>query len=433
MRTVERLAAIGVVGLALFVTSASRLYSADDAGRAGTVAEATDLRVTRDLDGQGSKLPMIATTRGGRAYVVWRFTAAENPTAGPIPFLPAQCTFAARDPQWATVPGVSVFDGKAWAEPQRLAAGVHECEAVAAWCADETLHLLVTATFKDDVGYHVRYDPAANAWARLHTLPVSPTNATRFLARSDSVYLASMRSGGVKYWRYDGKAWSTPISLDSKDRDRPAVAVGDDGVVHLCWHSVDGGEEVGYATIAADGTVTQRKTALPIHGDDYDVAIGPAGQFMIAYRAELPEGHPDRDAVFVRAWSTDRWSEPTLVGRQSGRMLGSVYMVAANARVLLSWQHRATYTSANMKVVGPVRSYATFDGTAWGPPTPACTIPVAAGGAAPRSILAPRGGAFANAFFPALHADARGRIHLAWNGDGSSYHALITELASTKH
>jgi hypothetical protein len=387
------------------------------------VAKATDLHVTRELNGQGTQLPIIATSASGRLYIVWCFKAIEKPAVGPIPFLPDECTFPTHHPEFATVPGISIFDGKTWAEPQRLAKGVRECEAVAAWCVGEDLHLLVTATFKNDVGYHLRYDASKQQWKRLHTLPVSPSNATRFVAQGESVYLASMRDG-VKFWRYDGKTWSNPIPLESKDRDRPAIAVGDDHIAHLAWHSVDGGDAVGYATIKPDGTLTQYKTTLPIHGDDFDVAIGADGKFNIAYSADVPATDHRHDAVFVRSWAGDKWSEPALVGQDTGMMGGGIRLVSANKHLLLSWQHRAHYTVGRMNISGPIRSYSVFDGSRWTQPNPACTIP--AGGA---SVFAVPGG-FASAHFSALFPDMSGKIHMAWEDEGACYHAVIADLGA---
>ena len=389
-----------------------------------TVGQAVDLRVTHQLNGQGTKRPIIATTEGGNTYVIWRFNAAENPpTPAGIPLIPDRFTFATSRPQWASVPGVSVFDGKTWSEPQRLAGGVRECEAVAAWCVNEQLHLLVTATFEEQVGHHLRYDPAQKQWEHLHTLAVSPSNASHFVQRGQTLHVVSMLNG-VKYWRFDGRTWSKPVPMDSEARDRPALAVGDDGVVHLCWHGVDGGTRVGYAAIAADGSVQLFKTELPIHGDQFDLAIGLKGELLIAYQAELPDGHPDHDAVCIRSWAANRWAEPTLIGKDAGLIAGGVRLISVNKSVLLTWNHRARQRQGNMVTIGPVRSVAIFNGTSWSTPQPAARLPRGGG------ILA--GGGFGAAHFPDLHADAKGRVHMAWANESSCHHAVIADLSRSK-
>jgi hypothetical protein len=56
-------------------------------------------------------------------------------------------------------------------------------------------HLLVTATFEDRVGHHLRYDLAQKRWERLHALDVSPSNSSWFVQRGKTLHLASMRDG----------------------------------------------------------------------------------------------------------------------------------------------------------------------------------------------------------------------------------------------
>ena len=74
-----------------------------------------------------------------------------------------------------------------------------------------------------------------------------------------------------------------------------------------------------------------------------------------------------------------------------------------------------------MTVTGPIRRFSVFDGTAWSQPKPAARMPR---DGQDRMFRRP----FADTPFPGLYVDAAGRVHMAWERDGTNCHAVIAEL-----
>lgn len=406
---IRRFSLLGLVLLAVVLMRAVSSFAEESLPPLGQI---TDLRTKLHMGTESSHRPSIATIASGKIYVVWLAHAAAQPEPSLLAPIPQEFSDVPKDLTFATVPGLSFFDGKQWSEPRLMLAGQRECTPLYAWCSGEDLNLLVQMTGEQPV-HHIRYEADAKRWIKVVTMPRAYSYHSRFITIKDTLHIAGTEGQGVAYQRHDAKGWSQPIAMPgSKPYDRACVAVAGDGTVYLVWCATDG-SEFGFATIAPDGTVTKRTIDLKVKESGFDIAIDPAGHLLLAY-------HAADDAIYAQSWDGKAWSPPVPVGKDSGMALGDVRMVYTNKKVLLTWQHRARYKMDRMVVSGPIRSYCLLDATGWSAPRPV--------GIMPREGRGIFGGGYASGFFVGLHLDASNRAHMAWGSGPMNYHCVFAEL-----
>jgi len=383
---------------------------------------ATSLQ-NRGMVWTSTHLPRIATSKSGSAYVTWFAHPKESaPVKGGLPQIPDALLPADRGRDGASgmsaddrilrvlssihgrggATGISVHDGQKWLPAQLLARGPKHCDVRFAWCQQDDLHVLIE-TSENERLYHLSYRPSTQTWARLNVLD---HHGTTFCAQHGTVHLACFDHDRrrVCYRLYDGKEWSKPVWFDAKsDFDGLAVAEGRDGTGHVVWR--DGGGYIAHASVK-DGRAEYSRQDLverPIAGREFAVSAAPDGSLMMAYRAELYEGHPDRDYAHIRTWDGRSWSEATVTPFDTAGFHSPTFVRHGSA-ILLSWVGRSP--------VVRVFSVLTSDG-GWSYPLPLC------------SALDDK---LRCDYFVSLHADPQGRVHAAWCVEEETYSVIVTSL-----
>ena len=322
------------------------------------------------------------------------------PGSSGLPQIPSALLPAGGGSDGAT--GISVHDGKKWLPPQLLAGASQHCDVRFAWCQQDDLHLLIETSEAERL-YHLCYRPSTQSWARLNVLD---HGGTAFCAQDGAIHLAyyDYNRRRVCYRLYDGEQWSKAAWFDAKgDFDGLAVAAGGDGTGHVVWK--EGRTVVAHACIKNGRAETSRQSLAdrPIEYRDFALVAAPDGSLMMAYRADLYEGHPDRNRAHVRTWNGQSWSEAAVIPFDSGDFLTPIFVRHGRA-VLLSW----VPGSPSVRVFSILGS----DGT-WSYPLPLCSA---------------QEGKLRCDHFVSLHADPQGRVRAAWYANEETYTAIVTKL-----
>lgn len=350
---------------------------------------------------ESTHLPCIATSKDGTTYVTWFAHPKEgDSTNASLPQIPDVLLPPGRGRGGAT--GICVHDGHKWLPPQLLTRGGQYCDVRFAWCQEDNLNVLVETSEANRL-YHLIYRPSAQTWSKVDVLNHLDT---AFSARDGMVHLAHFDydTRRVVYRLYDGKKWSKAVWFDAKANfDGLAVAAGRDAEGHVVWK--DGGGYVAHASVK-DGKARYSRqdfAGRPIASRDFAIGTAPDESLIMAYRADLYEGHPDRDYAHMRTWDGRSWSEVTVIPFDTSGFHSPTFVRHRNA-LLLSW----VSGSRVVRVFSVLAS-----GGTWSYPLPLCSS---------------QGDKLRCDHFVSLHFDPQGRVRAAWCVKDETYTVVVTSL-----
>src|SRR5262249_53574479 len=143
-------------------------------------------------------------------------------------------------------------------------------------------------------------------------LPFAPSMYEPFRRVGKEVHLASAEENHVDYLRFDGQAWSKPLRIEAKGVTRVRLAVDRKGAAHIGWWMAMPKKGIhGYAVIRDNKAEAEPLNfeRAPLYCEEFDLGIDPAGRLIVAYKADLPEDHPDALKVHIRAREAGKWTE----------------------------------------------------------------------------------------------------------------------------
>ncbi len=267
--------------------------------------------------------PVLAVSESGVIYVFWPAQGLKNAGPSPeLPMIPARFSFGDYPGSgFSEVPGVNVCRGGAWSKPGVLVEGKKLCCPCFAWCAGETLHVLVPDAVTGRT-QHVTFDPQGKRWDKVAELPYRLTEYDAFRQVGETVHVGFAESSGrtlgegttpegaddrlvypehtyASYLSFDGHRWSKPFRIEQSDnRSRHAtrvrLAVDAKGTAHLAWWS----GAYGYAMIRDGKAVFEplQFADAAIERDEFDLGIRSAGmrhhRVQGGFARESP-GHPE--------------------------------------------------------------------------------------------------------------------------------------------
>jgi len=427
---------IGTVVLFLFALAGCSPQNIHEAVEKGDVKAVEACPVARALGTEklswgGTRPPSVAVSAKGAVYVVWAGKGRLRVPKPPgLPLIPEEYTFAARDPKWVGVPGISVCRGGRWSSPGLLVKGLRECSPVHAWCDGEALHLLVVNELANRCN-HLVLDPSAQKWRLKARLPFAPSQYSARQNVGRSLHMACVEGGRVHYLSFDGNAWSTPLRIEnSRNTLRVRLAVDDRGVAHLLWwttrpapHGVH-----GYAVVSKGGV---RVEAVDfgdpaIYREEFNLGLLPDGKLFLAYKARIPNTHPDAKKLHIRYRENGKWTVPTLIDGQAGVLHGGVYTAHSSRRSFVSWIAMEDYAVGRGVTSASVRRYSTTDGSTWSKSKWIANHD--------RGILGfmTRSHNPVGPIWSGICVDGRNRVHMAWGQTPSRFYAIVADLSAAQ-
>ena len=178
-------------------------------------------------------------------------------------------------------------------------------------------------------------------------------------------------------------------------------------VVGTNGYAVIGSGKATYEPLRFDGAAIER--------DAFDLGIDPQGRVIIAYKADLPDKHPDAQAPCAAAGG-DRWSPAEKIGGEGEHLSGSVHVVWGAERTLVTWLVREEYTERGGVLVKGFRRFSIDDGN-HGRPRAGWRVGPLRGNGVPIT-----------AQYPAFCVDRDGCVHMC---DETFSYCLIAKLGST--
>jgi hypothetical protein len=159
---------------------------------------------------------------------------------------------------------------------------------------------------------------------------------------------------------------------------------------------------------------TLRFDQAAIDRHEFDVGIGPRGQPLIAYKADLPAKHPDAGKLHVRRLEEKGWSEPEKIDGDGETIDGDIRVVWHEGRTLISWVQAEDYYGRNSVLSGSFRRMAILDAQTWSSTRWVAREPAERGKGAPVAGTS-----------PGVYVDEHGGVHMAW---GMCSYCLVAEL-----
>jgi hypothetical protein len=391
------------------------------------VPAAIDLGTVGSAGWSTSRPPTIAVSDSGILYVFWNRPGQRNaPKLDGLPRIPEELSFGpASNPESSSVPAVSVYRKGKWSRPGLLVDGLKDCCPVFSWCEKEKVNLLVAGP-REEKCHHLQYDPKTEHWKRVAELPLAPSQYDAFRSIGNKVYLACVEGRYVYYLQFDGTAWSKPLRIDASENrtsrvTRARLAVGRDGTAHITWWSAVTEKGLhGYAVVRG-GKVErgplQFETA-PVYRDEFDIGIDPQGRVLLAYKADLPQRHPDALMVHIRRRDGKCWTEPEKIGGDGEMLFGSVRVAWTDRQTMVSWLAREETKVGRGILVHSVRRLSITDGKSWS----RSRFLAQSGGGLPRFGRTPAG-----PISLSLCVDKQGDVHAVW-GSPEAFYCLAAGL-----
>jgi hypothetical protein len=396
------------------------LYRGSGGSGLDTLPVATSLE-TGSLAWETTRSPTVAVSETGVIYVIWPGKGQKKaPQPATIPMIPEELSFSVHQPEWSGVPGISVYQKGSWSKAGLLVEGPKDCDPLWSWCEGEKLNLLVVSESANKCN-HLVFDPTANQWKRQAELPFAPSQYSSWRQFGKEIHLACVEEQHVHYLRYDGKSWTKPVKIEHSENKtsgvtRVRMAVDRKGGAHVAWWTAHPQHPVhGYAVIH-EGQVNAEPLKFdqaPIHQDNFDLGIDPEGQLLLAYKADLSEGHRETLKVHIRRRDGKGWTNRETVGGEGELLFGDIFVVWCEGRTLVSWLSREKSTAGGFVTVKAVRRFSVHDGKSW-TFSRRCALESGLGG----------GYDLMGAIRPGVCIDKDGRVHMAW---GSS-HCVVTQL-----
>ncbi len=386
--------------------------------------------------------PTVAVSDSGTIYVFWPRPSQENgPKPEGLPQTPKDLSFGPKvHYEWNCSPVVSVCRKGKWSKPGMLVDGLGDWKVEFAWCDGEKLHLLLTVP--GSKCYHLLYDPNVGRWIRLAQVPCARTIHDPVRQVGKTVHMVCTQSPHLYYLCFDGTSWLKPVHIKmDKDPDwestRAALAVGRDGTAYVAlfpwwranqWYVTEKRlHEYGVIRKGKLKAEPLRFDRAPVYGEEFDLGMDPEGRVLLAYKADLPDRHPDALKVHIRRRYGDRWGEPELVGGPGAPIHHSVRLVWSDRQTLVSWLSEEVTNIYITKgfLVHKERWLAITEGRSWSTPRYlAATESKAEGYGLVRSPVGPDLLGFC--------VDKNTNVHAAW-GNWEPFHCIAAWLGNPAH
>jgi hypothetical protein len=393
------------------------------------VPVAVDLGTIGPAGFSTSRPPTIAVSDSGIRYVFWERPAQRNaPKPERLPRIPEEFSFApAGDPEFISVPAVSVYRKGRWSRPGLLVDGLKECCPIFSWCEEEKVNLLVAGP-REEKCHHLQYDPKAKQWKRLAGPPLTPSQHDAIRSVGKTIHLACVEGRYVYYLQFDGTAWSKPLRIDASENrtsgvTRARLAVDRKGTAHIAWWCAVTERGVhGYAVVRGGKVESGRLQfeTSPVYRDEFDIGIDPQGRVLLAYKADLPQRNRDALMVHVRRRNGKDWMEPEKIGGDGEILFGSVEVAWTDRQTMVSWLAREETKQGRGIMVHSVRRLSITDGKSWSQPR----FLALSGGALFRFGRTPAG-----PISLSVCVDKQGDVHTVW-GSPEALYCLAARLGS---
>jgi len=236
----------------------------------------------------------------------------------------------------------------------------------------------------------------------------------------------------VYYLSFDGTAWSKPLRIESSENKtsmvtRVRLAVDNQAVAHLLWWTatVAPQDKHGYAVVSGGRVQTEAVVFArsPIDQGKFNLGLLPDGKLFLAYKARIPDTHPDANKLHIRYRDSGKWTAPTLIDGQAGALQGHVYTAWSTRGTFVSWLAREEYAVGGGVASTSVRRYSTTDESTWSPSRWTAKYDSGTLGGTARSEI-PVGPIWCG-----ICIDSRDRVHMAW---GSCSYSVVADLSTSK-
>jgi hypothetical protein len=192
-----------------------------------------------------------------------------------------------------------------------------------------------------------------------------------------------------------GGAWTPPVNISNTvgPSNRPGIAVGEDGVLHVVWHDEAGGDwDILYSTRAPDGAWSppvniSNNAAWSFHPE---IVAGGDGSLHVVWH----ENTSGSWQIFYAGKPVDGpWSRPAPVWSDGGRSQFAALAVGGEGYLHLVWEER---TPGSCEILYATRPTGGF----W---------------AAPEAVFRSAG----TCRLPALAVAGDGSPHVVWQGEAA--------------
>ena len=299
---------------------------------------------------------------------------------------------------------------------------------------DRLAHVVWSA--KDESGQRRIYYNYSNGttWQTPSSLPSSDNGITPSIfvdSTNGFIYSAWDSNGSIMLSQYNKKDWSTPIKIG--DGNMPKVTVGNDGIVHVVWHTLNV-QSLQYANWTLKKGISKIEV-LPMNtqGNDVentiDVAMDRFNRLHVIWKND----------VFVQYGlrSNGSWSQPELVNRIESSLMfakgGASLSVAPSGTVNVSWvsidsdnktviRFRKKLNNGwklpTKKIIDPTKEVIIDSTAVTETVTPATTQTIKHSEGIDGYESVPLSGISSVDGTPLITTDSKGMIHIIWSGRG---------------
>jgi hypothetical protein len=342
-----------------------------------------------------SQPPVLAVSDAGVIYVFWPAKAQKKGVpSSELPMIPADFSFGDNPSfEFRTVPGVNVCRDGVWSKPGVVVDGVKDCNAVFGWCVGERLHVLVADAVTHRT-QHLMFDPQPRRWERVAELPFQLKDHDVFRQVGETIHIGFVELSGFPehvyacYLSFDGRRWSKLLRIEQSDNRTRAMtyvrlAVDALGTAHLAWWS----GTHGYAMIRGGRATFEpmQFSGTSIDRGEFDMGVDRDGRVIVAYKANLPDQHPESRKVHLRRRENGHWTDVEKIGGEREALFGSIRVVWTSERTLVTWISGEEYTEQGGVLSTGFRRLSIDDGKSWSPSRWMARYPTLRGNGVPLS------------------------------------------------